>query len=258
MERDNLNIREVELFKALNCWAEKECERQKLKADGPGKRAILGEQIVKKLRFPVMKQSDFMDVVLETNILTQDEANNITKLFQSIEAPPDGFIHTEIHVPLFGCCRYKNHFRIVSCRNNPGTYHPVRMTVDKDIFLHGVSFWAEESELYAKVSVTVKVYLGNYLGNKDSLLLSHTVKDEVEYHENAFCSYHIGFDVIFDKAVALKKNVPYCIAISTEWPDVSFYYGYGDVFDSIQYGGVTFYFVHEETLLAEFLFTIPD
>lgn len=55
VERDTLNIKEVELFKAVDCWAERECERQNLKADGPVKRQMLGEQIIKKLRFPVMK-----------------------------------------------------------------------------------------------------------------------------------------------------------------------------------------------------------
>jgi len=255
VERDTLNIREVELFKAVNCWAEKECGRQKLKADGPGKRAILGEQIVKKLRFPVMKQSDIMNVVLETKILTQEETSNITKFLESCrsEVPPDGFLDTVRNVPCLVCCRYKNYFSIGCCKNNPSTYHPVKLTVDKDILLHGVSFWTPESESLVTVSVTVKVYLGN----KDSLLLSHTVEGKVGYQENAFCSYH-GFDVMFDNAVAMRKNVQYCIAVSTDWPDVSFYYGYDDVFESIHCSGVTFNFVREETLLAEFLFTIPD
>ena len=55
VERDTLNVREVDLFKAVDCWAEEECKRQNLKSDGPAKRQILGEQIIKKLRFPVMK-----------------------------------------------------------------------------------------------------------------------------------------------------------------------------------------------------------
>ena len=44
VERDSLNVREVELFKAVDCWATKECEKQGLAAEGSVKRKILGER----------------------------------------------------------------------------------------------------------------------------------------------------------------------------------------------------------------------
>ena len=49
--RDSLTIREVELFRAVDLWATKECERQGLSTNGKVKRRILGEQIVKRIRF---------------------------------------------------------------------------------------------------------------------------------------------------------------------------------------------------------------
>jgi len=254
VERDSLNIREVELFKAVNCWAEKECERQKRRADGPSKRVILGEEIVKKLRFPVMEQSEFMDVALETNILTQEETSNIIMFLKSSVSPPDGFSTTGRLFTFLGCCRINDSCEIFSCSNEPGTYHPVKLTVDKDIILQGISFWSEESELYASMSVTVNVYLGKI--HEDSLLLSQTEDGKVEYQENRFCSYH-GFDITFDKTVALKKNVQYWIAVSTDYPYLSFFYGYDGVLDSVQCGGVTFNFDDEPTLIAEFLFLLP-
>ncbi|KAL9980109.1 hypothetical protein ACROYT_G008652, partial [Oculina patagonica] len=56
VERDTLVIEEVELFKAVNLWATKKCEDQGLSTDGSEKRRILGERIVKGIRFPVMQQ----------------------------------------------------------------------------------------------------------------------------------------------------------------------------------------------------------
>ena len=56
VKRDSLNVREVELFKAVDCWAKKECKKQGLAAEGFVKRRILGERIVKAIRFPVMEQ----------------------------------------------------------------------------------------------------------------------------------------------------------------------------------------------------------
>jgi len=74
VERDTLNIQEIELFKAVNLWATKRCEEQGLSTDGSEKRRILGERIVKGIRFPVMTQHEFADVVLYCNILTPDES----------------------------------------------------------------------------------------------------------------------------------------------------------------------------------------
>jgi len=34
VERESLKVREVELFKAVTCWATKECEKQGLAAEG--------------------------------------------------------------------------------------------------------------------------------------------------------------------------------------------------------------------------------
>jgi len=64
--RDTLSVKEVNLFKAVNLWAVNECERQGLTTDSEIKRRILGESIVKGIRFPVMKQDEFVNVVIDT------------------------------------------------------------------------------------------------------------------------------------------------------------------------------------------------
>ena len=46
VEKNSLNIKEVELFKAVDCWAEKECKKQGLVAEGSAKRRVLGERVV--------------------------------------------------------------------------------------------------------------------------------------------------------------------------------------------------------------------
>ena len=70
--RDNLAIEEIQLFKAVDLWATKECERQGVVANGATKRSVLGETLVKALRFPTMKLKDFASVVLDSKILTQE------------------------------------------------------------------------------------------------------------------------------------------------------------------------------------------
>lgn len=83
LDRDTLNVKEVELFKAVNCWAEKEGERQNLRAEGPVKRQILGEKVIKNIRFPVMREDDFINVVTKTDMLTEEETSDIRKYYNS-------------------------------------------------------------------------------------------------------------------------------------------------------------------------------
>ena len=47
VKRDGLYLKEVELFKAVNRWAEKKIEKQGITSDGNAKRRIIGEEIVK-------------------------------------------------------------------------------------------------------------------------------------------------------------------------------------------------------------------
>ena len=92
--RDILNVEELVLFKAVDCWAVKECERENLEVEGPVKRQLLGEEIIKSVRFPVMKKDEFMDVVIRSNILTKEEEYNITEYLSSPENAQVDFLTT--------------------------------------------------------------------------------------------------------------------------------------------------------------------
>ena len=81
VERDTLRVSEVELFRAAMQWATKESEKQGLVAEGQVKRRILGEKIVKGIRFPAMTHEEFASVVLDSKILTLDEVTDIVKWF---------------------------------------------------------------------------------------------------------------------------------------------------------------------------------
>ena len=56
VNRDTLNIKEVELFKAVDLWATRKCEENGSSTDGGEKRRTLGEQVIKAIRFPIMRQ----------------------------------------------------------------------------------------------------------------------------------------------------------------------------------------------------------
>ena len=83
ISRDTLTMKEIDLFKAVHLWATKQCKMQGLEANGEAKRGILGEAVVKKIRFPLMKEQEFATVVLDAKILTPDEVVNLVKFFNS-------------------------------------------------------------------------------------------------------------------------------------------------------------------------------
>ena len=107
VKRDSLSISEVELFKAVDLWATKECERKGLAADGGVKRRILGEQIVKEIRFPAMEEKEFVSVVLDSDILHKEEMRDLMKNFHGVLPAPVGFPDKGRVGTHQSCCRFE-------------------------------------------------------------------------------------------------------------------------------------------------------
>ena len=108
--RETLIIEEIELFKAVDLWATKQCEKQGLAADGATKRRILGEEVTKGIRFPTMNQDDVASVVLDSEILRKKEIVNVIK-YLNLPAPrmPVGFPETKrsgFFRDIQRCCRF--------------------------------------------------------------------------------------------------------------------------------------------------------
>ena len=75
---------EVELFKAVDRWATRECERQGITSDGETKRRVLGEDIVNGIRFPLIEEKDFASVVLDSHLLNHEELCNMIKHYNNV------------------------------------------------------------------------------------------------------------------------------------------------------------------------------
>lgn len=100
VQRESLNVTEFDLFKAVVRWATRETERQGLNLNDDAKRRVLGEGIVKAIRFPVMTQNEFMSVVPDSNILTTKEIVNLMKHFSGVPTTPLPFLQTPRKGPI--------------------------------------------------------------------------------------------------------------------------------------------------------------
>ena len=208
VKRDSLTISEVELFKAVDLWATKECERQGLAADGKVKRMILGEQIVKGIRFPVMEEIEFVSIVLDSKILTQEELCDLMKNFKGVLTSSVGFPEDRRVGTVQSCCRFGS---FASCddsgvRSNSLDedidHDAIEVQVDKDVLLHGIRLFGSKDGEY-NVHLVVENQEGDHLVTFENKTFSCV---PLQCHSESY----YGFDVMFNPFV-MKKRKRYSI-----------------------------------------------
>jgi len=255
VERDSLNVREVELFKAVDCWAIKECEKQGLAAEGSVKRNTLGERIVKAIRFPVMKQQEFADVVLDCDILTKTELFDLMKYFSSVLKFPIGFPEAtrsgslqRIKMSRFGSII----IRAKGWSYPRGSRNSIAVSVDKTIKLHAVDLFGSENNEYS-VTLTVSESNGVALATKIGKFITKHVQSERGDYQ--------GFQIPFDPPITLQADIQYSLEASIRGP--LSWFGEGGL-TRVKHAGVTFFFADKAGSytcvstgqFSEFVFTV--
>jgi len=235
VERDSLTVKEVELFKAVDCWATKECEKQGLAAEGSVKRKILGERIVKAIRFPLMEQQQFADVVLDCDILTKKESFDMMKYFNSVLKLPVGFSEAPRPGSFPNCriSRFKSLDKSLSAWPYSGRFgarDSIVVSFDKNIMLLAVRLFGRKQNEY---SATVEVTDSNgvAMAAERGKFLSELMQSEIgEYH---------GIDIVFKPPVALKAMTKYCFDAMIRGPNSTCGMGGSSL---VKDAGVTFSF----------------
>ena len=266
VQRETLQIREAELFKACDRWAINQCRKQGLATDGELKRRVLGEKIIKAIRYTVMKQEEFAGVVLDAKLLTLDEIVLFFKFFSSQEtSPPFGFSETRRRAEFIHRC---GRFTLmeISCWDYDGSKGDViEFEVDKDIILNGLRLFGRKNKSYDLH--TLQLYQGNpTMHPAVPVVESESSRWPSKLLECQNFSYH-GFEVLFNSKPSLKKNTLYFIKVIISGPkSVNGCEG----LESVKKCGVTFTFSTpgvrlsidrssvEEGQFAEFLFSLPN
>ena len=204
VKRERLNVKEVELFKAVDRWATKESERQGIPPDGESKRRILGDEIVKAIRFPLMSQKQFASVVIDSDILTPKEVGDMVKLFNDVLASPLPFVQAP-RLAAVTINRFQRFRTFEPSRTSSGLWPYERgcadniiFSVNKPIKLHGVQHFGSEGDKYT-ISTEVKDTRDRSLVTQSGTYTSE--KDETY-------GYY-GFNVLFDRPVCLEVNKEY-------------------------------------------------
>ncbi|KAL9956924.1 hypothetical protein ACROYT_G038485 [Oculina patagonica] len=206
------NIKEVELFKAVDRWATKECERQGITPDGDLKRRILGEEIVKAIRFPLMSEKEFASV--DTCILTFKEAEDMMKYYNDVLTSSSFFIQTPRIQSFHRCYRFRRYLcSICGWEYQRGKPDILDFTVDKPIMLHGVQhFGCLEGTEYTVSIEVIDATNGSLLGKQSGSYIS---EKDVSHSYYAY----FGFVVLFDRPVFLVENNAYQLVSLIKGPE---------------------------------------
>ena len=229
VEKNSLNIKEVELFKAVDCWAENECKKQGLVAEGSAKRRVLGERVVQGIRFPVMEQTEFADIVLDSEILTPKETNRLVKYFNSVLHDSVGFLETA----RTGGKQVISRFRSVAKGwwYNPHYRNCICFDVDKNIHLHAIHFFGSDNSQYSVTLGVLDHSRGIFVRRQEGDFFSKQIPCEIGDHQ--------GFDIVFEPPIAIKANKRYRISASITGPPS--WYGTNGC-STVEHSGVTFHF----------------
>ena len=221
VKHKKLNVKEVESFKAVNRWADKKIEEQGVASDGDAKRKIIGEEIVKEMRFPLMSQKEFAIFVIDTKILNMEEVSDMIKHYSQVLTSPLPYLQSPRIGVLKRVCRFNN-FKRHSADGESGSWHyssgkpdNLVLKLDKDVHLRGVQHFGREGCEYT-VSMEIKDATSNLsLAKKCGTYSSEKDLDHIYY----------GFDVLFDPPVNLESGKRYEISSKIIGP--SSWYGEG-------------------------------
>ena len=212
VERETLKIAEVELFKGVVEWVTKESKKRGIVADGQEKRRILGERIVKAIRFPVMKQEEFVSVVIDSKILTYDEVGNVIKYLNSVQSPFVGFPvkqRSGLSGKVMRCRRFNS--RQFGWKNL-NEQQCIRFSVDRNILFHGVNLFGSKDNTY---SVNLKLFFETWLLEFEALATRVSeFPSVVDVSGQYYC-----FDVLFENPIPLEKGVEYYLNAQITGPD---------------------------------------
>ena len=206
VKRERLSVKEVDLFKAVDCWATRESERQGITADCESKRRITGEDIVKAIRFPLMSEKEFVSVVFDSRILNFGEISELMKYYNDVElTSPLPFIHTpragSIKLPQLICYRF-------SVYKSPGggagwsyleTPDRIVLSANKSVKLHGIQHFGSEGCQY-----TVSTEVNNTTNGFSLVKKTGSYTSEKDKKHGYF-----GFTVCFDPPLQLYEGRRY-------------------------------------------------
>ena len=174
LKKETFSITEMELFKAILEWADKECARQGLNIehDKTARRRILGD-IVYEIPFVSMSQENLIKYVSPTGILTATEILSISQKLYGLDVAG---LKWKEHRKTQPCFVSFSRFDLANVNNSKngwnytsGRSDALTLVVNKAVLFHGVRLFGSNGGRYeVKFTIEDKNVTGSYTSEQDS------------------------------------------------------------------------------------------
>ena len=173
LKKETFSITEMEWFKAILKWTDKECERQGLNIehDKTARRRILGDSVY-EIPFLAMSQENLVKYVSPTGILTDTEIVSISQKLYGLDVAG---LKWKEHKKKQPCILSFNRFdpanvsRITGWRYTNGGSDALTLVVNKAVLFHGVRLFGSNGGRYkVKFTIKDKNVTGSYTSKQDS------------------------------------------------------------------------------------------
>ena len=209
LRRDSLRVKELDLFQAVDKWVSKIIEEKGLENNGESKRAILGEEVIRLIRFPLMSQKEFAEKVLPSGILQIDEVTELIQIYNSVPSLTKAFsaikrLSNPEYVPetrFQTICAGDSKWHYVTC-------DAIDLTVSKTISLVGVRLFGSAGSSY---DVDLCIYKSNKKISTTSLVNVSTEGEMID-------GLYYGYTIKLDKPVKLEPGRTYTVEVKIAGP----------------------------------------
>ena len=191
LRRESLNIKEVDIFKAVVKWSEAECLRKGKKSNTNNKRAAMGNTIY-QIRFASMTLEEFGQNVSRSGLLTLAEVVLFYDMFSGEKRTSDVWNMSERGAKeeiLLRCCVFGGHRGRFCLHEDPVLWkNQLCFLFSKAVKLHGVNLLGMEGGEY---DVKLEV-------------LSQSIKNK--FHAQKNTGGITGFDVMLLQPIEVQAN----------------------------------------------------
>eukprot|EP00794_Sanderia_malayensis_P018300 gene18301-20123_t len=205
LQRDTLWTEEIDIFKALLKWAEKECKRVNLEVTSDNLRSVVGE-CLKLVRFPTMTEREFADHVARSGLLDAQQALDIFLYFTSTNKPVLVFPSIpRIGPAMHHVCRFpaaEDGMRF----GYYGTEEGIKFKTDIDISIDGLGLYgAVEGNTEGRYEIIAQII-------RDNQILKH-----MRYTSTAVSDQNV-YKIMFDEPVPVMRGMWYCVVVRLQGP----------------------------------------
>ena len=211
LKRNCLNVLEIDVFRAIQRWAERECFRRELEPTTENQRVVLTD-VLKLIRFPVMTAKEFAIGPAQSNLLPLEDVKSIFIYLTS------GLIIGNLEYPLstrafksHTCVRYVKPMKNYLWRYDEKDEDAIRFKVDQEIFLSGIGLYG--SPCGGEYMVQIKIIIDNDTVYKNSAVFmcppdpEFSSIDKPQIHE-----------IMFSDSIRIKENTFYDIYVLLDGP----------------------------------------